>query len=626
MNKKPLIKIALIALAPVLFLLLFIIGDTVTRIVMGVILVVNLLLLFAVLKKEKEQKTFDQILNDTPKQEPEIDDFDGGAVKVTGVYKPDAPKKESAFKQNTATVKDPPKRSNIITLSDEEPTDISEKYFEITNEAAPGVENNKATISFFLDKTIKLIRENLLSHSAVFFWLNPATRKLNPAAYVVGVNDFRAMSIPVESDLLSQVVSYEKPVYLNGIKDEDEQNLIKYYNSKHGIRSFAAVPVFFDRKIIAVLAIDSKDPEAFGTETLFALGRYVRIITHMLSIVQTGFLEGLAEKRLKVLNAIIDQLLVSTSVDDILAVFEQRLRELIPAKVIYFLDFSGYSKTLKISRVFSTDGVPHFVEGTEVEISNTLAGIQLSNQGPLYYKNLGEEEIPRFSINEEKAEQGSFFTVPLNVNGQLLGILCLESPENNAFTSAETRFVARINSLLSYVFYNHSLQMMLRNDVLYDAETKTLNKKFFMERVDQDLYRIQQFKLPGSLALIAVDKFPEQMELFGGDISSKPLIRLSEFIKLDVNQTSVIGKLDKDVFGVFFFGKDAKTSFMWAERLKTKVAKQSASSPGASGGFTISIGIAPADNKNSFEEIFQPALLALQKAQDGNGGKVCSSI
>ena len=105
------------------------------------------------------------------------------------------------------------------------------------------MENNKATISFFLDKTIKLIRENLLSHSAVFFWLNPATRKLNPAAYVVGVNDLRAMSIPVESDLLSQVVSYEKPVYLNGIKDEDEQNLIKYYNSKHGIRSFAAVPV-----------------------------------------------------------------------------------------------------------------------------------------------------------------------------------------------------------------------------------------------------------------------------------------------------------------------------------------------------------------------------------------------
>ncbi len=624
MKNNQTFKIALIALAPVLFVLLFVIGDTVTRIVMGLILVVNVLLLLGIIKKEKDQKAFDQMLNETPKFEEESEGFESVAVKVTGVYKPEEKVKESAFKQTTTVAKESPKRSNIITLSDDEPTDITEKYFEITNEAAPGVENNKATISFFLDKTIKLIRENLLAHSATFFWLNPSTRKLNPAAYSTGVDDFRAQPISVENDLLSQVVNYEKPVCVNGIKEENEQNLIKYYNSPHGIKCFAAVPVFFDKKIIAVLAIDSKDPEAFGTESLFALGRYVRIITHMLSIVQTGFLEGIAEKRLKILNAIIDQLLISTSVDDILTVFEQRLRELIPAKVIYFLDFSGYSKSLKISRVFSTEGVEHFAEGTEIEISNTLAGIQLSNQGPLYYKNLGEEEVPRFSVNEPKAEKGTFFTVPLNVNGQLLGILCLESPENNAFSAAETRFVARINSLLSYVFYNHSLQMMLRNDVLYDAETRTLNKKFFMERVDQDLHRVKQFKLSGSLALVSVDKFPEQMELFGSDGSAKPLIRLSEFIKNEVNQSSTIGKLDKDVFGVFFFGTDAKTSFMWAERLKSKVAKQSPGAAG-SGGFTISVGIAPAENKNSFEEIFQPALMALQKAQEGGGGKVCSS-
>jgi len=629
MNTKQLTKYGLIALAPVALLLLILIGDTVTRIVMGLVLVTDLIYLALLFRRESTEKVFDEILNESKPHSEANDLFDADTIKVTGTFVPQEHPQQKpvapAFKQNTVSTTDAPRKGNIITLSDEEPSDISERYFEIINETAPGIENNKATISFFLDKMIKLVREGMMAHSAVFFWVNQNTRRLTPAAYIVGTDDFRAMPIPIESDLLSQVFTHERPVSKATITAEEEPTLIKYYNGPHGIRSFAAVPVFFDRKVIGVMAVDSKDEDAFGPETLFAMGRYVRIITHVLSIVQTGFLEGLAEKRLKAMNGIIDQLLISSSVDDILGVFEQRLRELIPAKVIYFIDSPGTTNSLRISRVFTTEGVPFVPEGTEVEVANTLAGTQLSNPGPLYYKNVGDEEIPRFNQTEERVTKGSLLTVPLNINGQLIGILCLESPENNAFTSAETRFVARLNSLLSYVFYNFSLQMMLRNDVLYDAETRVMNKKFFMERVDQELHRVKQFNLHGALALIGVDKAPEQMELFSSDLSSKPHLRLAEYLRSEAGHDLTLGKLDKDIYGVFFFGTETKKAFIWAEKLKTKVSKQSATAAGGGNGFTISVGIAPAENKSSFEEIFQLALLALQKAQEGNGGKVVSS-
>ncbi len=633
MNKNQLTKYGLIALASVFLVLLIVIGDTVTRGVMGLVLIVDLVYLYLLYRKEKSEKAFDEILKDAKPHSDPHEFFDSESVKVTGTFIPNEPAHSQvkqqvapAFKQNIVTATpDSPRKGNIITLSDEEPSDISERYFEIINETAPGVENNKATISFFLDKVIKLVREGMMAHSAVFYWVNQSSKRLSPAAYVVGTDDFKVSQIPLAGDLLSQVINNERPVSKASIGAGEESSMIKYYNAPHGIKSFAAVPVFFDRKVIGVMAVDSKDEDAFGPETLFAMGRYVRIVTHVLSIVQTGFLEGLAEKRLKAMNGIIDQLLISNSVDDILGVFEQRLRELIPAKVIYFLDFSGASNSFRISRVFSHDGAPFVVEGTEVEIANTLAGTQLSNAGPLYYKNLGEEETPRFNQAEERVSQGSFLTVPLNINGQLLGILCLESPENNAFTSAETRFVARLNSLLSYVFYNYSLQMMLRNDVLYDAETRVMNKKFFMERVDQELQRVKQFNLGGALALVSVDKAPEQMELFGADPSAKPNLRLAEFLRSEANHELTVGKLDKDIFGIFFFGKETKRAFIWAEKFKSKVTKQSATASGGGNGFTVSIGIAPAENKNSFEEIFQNALLALQKAQEGSGGKVVSS-
>ncbi len=630
MNKKQLTKYGLIALAPVFLALLILIGDTVTRIVMGLVLVTDLLYLFLLFKRERTEKTFDEILKEAKPHSESHDIFDADTIKVTGKYVPQEqqpPQKPVAplFRQNTVTTTEAPRREKFVILSDEEPSDISERYFEIINEAAPGIENNKATISFFLDKMIKLVREGMMAHTAAFFWVNQNTRKITPAAYIVGTDDFKVAPIPLENDLLSQVVLTERPVSRESISAGDEVSLIRYYNGPHGIRSFGAVPVYFDRKVIGVMAVDSKDEDAFGPETLFAMGRYVRIITHVLSIVQTGFLEGLAEKRLKAMNGIIDQLLISNSVDDILGVFEQRLRELIPAKVIYFLDFPGTTNSLRISRVFTTEGTPYVPEGTEVEVANTLAGNQLSNPGPLYYKNVTEEGIPRFNPNEERVEAGSLLTVPLNINGQLIGILCLESPENNAFTSAESRFVARLNSLLSYVFYNYSLQMMLRNDVLYDAETRVMNKKFFMEQVDLELQRLKMNNLQGALALVSIDKAPEQMELFGSDISSKPHLRLAEYLRSEAGVEHTIGKLDKDIYGVFSFGRDAKKAYIWAEKLKSKVAKQSSTAAGGGNGFTISVGIAPAENKGSFEEIFQLALLALQKAQEGTGGKVVSS-
>lgn len=626
MKNKPQTKYILIGLAPVIFALLFLIGDTVTRIVIGVILLINILLLIMIIKKEKDQKGFEEILTKPPVREDEHDLFDSGAVVVKGVYRPPADEPPVVkFAQTVSEVKDSSKRTNVITLSTDDNTGISDRYLEITNESAPKIENNKATISFFLDKTIRLIKEHLFAHSAVFYWVNPAAQKLTPAAYLAGVHDFKAMAIPIGSDLLSQVVNSERPVCITSIKGDEEAGLIKYYNDVHGIKSFAAVPVFYDKKVIAVLAVDSKDEEEFGSETLFTLGKYVRLITHVLSIVQTGFLEGLAEKRLKVMNNIVDQLLLSSSVEDILGVFEQRLRELIPAKVVSFLEYDSYSKSLKVLRVFKTDEDYYIPEGSDVEISNTLAGTQLSNPGPLYYKNLAEEDLPRYLSTEQRPEKGSFFTVPLYINSQLLGMLCFESPENNAFSTAEIRFVARLNSLVSYVFYNYSLQLIIKEQVSNDPETKTLNRKFYEERVEAELFKLKANNLHGSMILTAIDKFPEQMELFGNEMTIKPYKLLADFIRLETNPSMTVGKLDKDLYGIFFFGSDARDTYMWAERLKNKVAKQSTNAMGNGNGFTISVGLAPAENKSDYKELFQSASLALLKAQEGTGSKVVTS-
>jgi GGDEF domain-containing protein len=143
--------------------------------------------------------------------------------------------------------------------------------------------------------------------------------------------------------------------------------------------------------------------------------------------------------------------------------------------------------------------------------------------------------------------------------------------------------------------------------------------------VEQDMHRLKEFSLAGTFALVCADKSPEQMELFEGELSSRPYLRLAEFLKAEQNPNITIGKIEGETFGIFFFGTESKEMFIWAERFKTKVAKQSATSSVGGNSFTVSIGVAPAENKSNFDELLQTARLALTKSQNAGGGKVTSS-
>ena len=62
----------------------------------------------------------------------------------------------------------------------------------------------------------------------------------------------------MEDDVLSKIVETGEPELLTDISRAAEADVIRYYDSPQGIRSFAGAPVFYNDELIAILAIDSK--------------------------------------------------------------------------------------------------------------------------------------------------------------------------------------------------------------------------------------------------------------------------------------------------------------------------------------------------------------------------------
>ena len=177
-------------------------------------------------------------------------------------------------------------------------------------------------------------------------------------------------------------------------------------------------------------------------------------------------------------------------------------------------------------------------------------------------------------------------------------------------------------NIIAYVVYSYSTQVLLKSLLAIDVETRTLNNETFKERMASDLFKAEQAKVPGALALIRLDDFLEQESLFEGNPFQKVLSSVTETIENEITPLNLFGRIGEKVFGVYFFNATPKDVFLWAEKLRVKIARKPIAVVSKQTTYTVSVGVAAASNKSDVEEIIYNADLALQKAVQMGGNRV----
>lgn len=157
-----------------------------------------------------------------------------------------------------------------------------------------------------------------------------------------------------------------------------------------------------------------------------------------------------------------------------------------------------------------------------------------------------------------------------------------------------------------------------------DMETRALNRETFKERLSADLYKANMLNVPGALALIKIDEFLEQESLFDGDPFPKVLKTIAESIAKEMTPINLFGRIEEKIFAVYFFNTDSKNAFIWAEKLRVKIARKPIAIVSKQNTYTVSIGVASTHGKLDSDEVFHNAELALQKAVEKGGNTVKS--
>ena len=502
------------------------------------------------------------------------------------------------------------------------PPDLKERFEEIAREELPAGIGHDEQFNFVIDKMLTVMGELYNAHSAIFFWFNKKKEKLVIEKYFSAAAAITKKKFDLEDDVLSKIVETGEPELLTDISRAAEADVVRYYDVLQGIRSFAGVPVFYNNELIAIIAIDAKVEDAFGIETIYSLGRFVRIITMLIGLFEEKYSDTISQKRLQGLLKIIGSENEFEDEKQLINSLPESLKGMINWDAFVFIYFDPLEKIFKTEKVHNSTALKYIGNDLQIDLNGTLVGKSIVSGIPVKIDDTSLSDYKRYSKSEDVSFDGSFIAIPLIYNKQNYGVVCFESLKKNAYSNQDVQFLKQSLNVLAYIIYSHSAQKQLKNLTSIDYETRAQNYAAFKDSLSRDLIKANQLNVPGALALIKIDDFVEQESLFNEDLLPKIVTVISDIIKEELNALNIFGRMDEKTFGVYFFNSNTKNVFVWAEKIRVKIARTPISVLSKQTTFTVSIGIASTTNKTNVDEILYNANLAVSKALEKGGNTV----
>ena len=504
------------------------------------------------------------------------------------------------------------------------PADFKTNFDKIVHEELPDDVNQDEQFGFVLEKILSVVKDSYMAHTTAFFWYNKNRKRLTLERYVTSSSQIKQQKFDLEDDILGKIVQKEEPELLTDISSNAEIDVIRYYSVPQGIKSFVGVPLFYGKHLTGILVLDSKVNDAFGIEQIYSLGRIVRVISIIISLFEEKFAESQADQRLKTLLNILNTDKKFESEMDVHQTIESSMQGLLDWDSFTLVSYHPAEHKFKTAKIINKTSLKYVGENLEIDLNGTLVGRAIMSATPVKIDDTSASDIPRFAKTEDVNFDGSFLAIPLVYDDHNYGVLCFESLKKNVYSNSEVSYIKNATKIFAFILHSYSTINILKGLLSVDIETKTLNYDAFIERFTIDLVRSKELGIQGAIALIKIDDFLEQESLFEGDPFPKVLRTIGQIIKDEMTPLNLLGRMNEKVFGVYFFNMSPKDVFLWAEKLRIKIARKAIAVASKQTTFTVSIGVATTSNKTDVQEILTNAELALKKAVEKGGNSVKS--
>ncbi len=253
---------------------------------------------------------------------------------------------------------------------------------------------------------------------------------------------------------------------------------------------------------------------------------------------------------------------------------------------------------------------------------------------------LGEEpvDIERIVLQVEKrklspnpidmdprATLKSHLTLPLAVEGEIIGCISLNSDQPSAFDAQNLQFFSVIGYQIAATLKHLQRFSSAKNMAIYDTLTGLYNRRYFEERLKGEAQKSFANRIPLSLIMVDIDHFKKVNDTFGHPEGDMILREIASLLKKSVRKKDTVGRYGGEEFILILPEASIEASSMIAERIRLLVESTLFDVGKAQLNLSVSLGISnfPMHGARSDEELIKMADQALYEAKRGGRNRVC---
>ena len=274
---------------------------------------------------------------------------------------------------------------------------------------------------------------------------------------------------------------------------------------------------------------------------------------------------------------------------------------------------------LKVLDIKAAKGIDRSVmKDIKVKLGEGIAGSIVAKGIPVVVDDI-EEEVPLHK-NIARYKTKSFVSIPLKLDERVIGVINISDKVSGGVFSEEDLLM-----LLSFANYAsialergayYSMSEEFKMISMTDPLTGLFNRRFFRERLYEEVERVKRHRGCFTTFVIDIDNFKHFNDTYGHVAGDEMLRSVAKTIRNAVRSMDVVARYGGEEFTVILPHTNKKESYVIAERIREEVEELSSYSTTIRERPTISVGIAefPLDS-NTIDGIIHNADRAMYAAK-----------
>jgi len=445
------------------------------------------------------------------------------------------------------------------------------------------------------------------------FYSQPLSSKIKSIYKTGDVIPLRGTAI--EHIITTKQIFYEPCLSRERSFQKDKNHL------RQETQSIIYAPLLSGKRVFGALVIASTQPDAYDAGVL-------NLLFHATSQIAMPFKNAILldavkrrESLLRTINELTRIILSDVSLDNVYEVFSERLKKIIKFDRLSIALIKGkHIKYFAVSHKIKTERIP----GSIYPLNDSRTGWVAKHKKSLIVKNITQKQ--KLPINGSKIEEGlkSSIHVPLFYKGKVFGTINLSSCKHNEYGRVEKEVVELLSGQIAGAVMNAHFYKQIEEESRIDALTGLFNRRYFNNRLQEEINRRLRHGGVFSLALCDLDFFKQYNDRHGHVAGDKLLREISRLIKDSVRSIDLAFRYGGDEFIILLPDTELGDAVYVVERMRKNIEEKMKKREIP---ITISIGLASYPKDGTGETvILNTADSAVYKAKFRGGNQLSYSV